>query len=134
VPFDDSHVQRAGLLLLNNVVYVAFGPLPETKNGWLFGYTLSGGLLSQTAIFNSTPHGTGGGIWQAGAAPASDGVSIYLRKQLIHDGPQHIVLTTAQLPSRAGIDPLHKLISRLTAENTIGVQNRTKRKPAPRSK
>ena len=59
-------------------------------------------------------------------APDKDGVSVYLAKHQIHDGEQHIVLTTAQLPSRAGIDPLHKLISRLTAENTIGVVNRTK--------
>jgi aminopeptidase N len=59
-------------------------------------------------------------------APDKDGISIYLAKQLIHDGEQHIVLTTAHLPSRAGIDPLHKLISRLTTENTIGVQNGAK--------
>jgi hypothetical protein len=63
--------------------------------------------------------------------PDNDGVPVYLQKQLVHDGGQHIVLTTAQLPSRAGIDPLHKLISRLTTENTIGVQDRTKRKKPP---
>lgn len=80
VNFDDNHVQRAGLLLLNNVVYVAFAPNPEhAYNGWMFGYALiSGSSFSQTAIFNSTPHGTGGGIWQSGAAPASDGSSIYV--------------------------------------------------------
>jgi hypothetical protein len=65
-------------------------------------------------------------------APDTDGIPIYLEKRLMHDGEQHIVLTTSQLPSRAGIDPLHKLISRLTAENTIGVQNRTKPKAATR--
>jgi ABC-type transport system involved in multi-copper enzyme maturation permease subunit len=63
-------------------------------------------------------------------SPDKDGVSIYLAKHQIHDGAQHVVLTLTQLPSRAGIDPLHKLISRLTTENTIGVQNRTK----PRSR
>lgn len=57
-----------------------------------------------------------------------NGVPIYLEKQLVHDGPQHITLTVAERPSRAGIDPLHKLISRLTAANTIGVQDRTKKK------
>jgi ABC-2 type transport system permease protein len=66
--------------------------------------------------------------------PDKDGRSIYLQKQRIQDGPQHIVVMTTQLPSRAGVDPLHKLISRLTAENTIGVQNRTKRKPSARAK
>jgi hypothetical protein len=54
-----------------------------------------------------------------------------LGKQLIQDGAQHIVLNTTELPSRAGIDPLHKLISRLTTQNTIGVQDRTKRKRPP---
>jgi hypothetical protein len=58
-----------------------------------------------------------------------NGVPIYLDKQLIHDGPQRITLTVAERPSRAGIDPLHKLISRLTTANTIGVQDRTT-KPA----
>jgi len=61
-------------------------------------------------------------------SPDKDGVSIYLAKHQIHDGVQHVVLRLPQLPSRAGIDPLHKLISRLTTENTIGVQNRTKRR------
>ena len=61
-------------------------------------------------------------------SPDKDGVAIYLQKQLIHEGAQHVVLTTAQLPSRAGIDPLHKLISRLTTQNTIGVLDRTKRR------
>jgi ABC-2 type transport system permease protein len=61
-------------------------------------------------------------------SPDRDGVPIYLTKQQIRDGSQHVVLTLSQLPSRAGIDPLHKLISRLTTENTIGVQNRTKPK------
>jgi hypothetical protein len=61
-------------------------------------------------------------------SPDKDGVAIYLEKQMIHEGPQHVVLTIAQLPSRAGIDPLHKLISRLTTQNTIGVQDRTKRR------
>ena len=65
--------------------------------------------------------------------PDKDGVSIYLAKQLIHDGAQHVVLTVSKLPSRAGVDPLHKLISRLTTENTIGVQNRVKRPQRPGS-
>ena len=63
-------------------------------------------------------------------SPDKDGVAVYLEKQQIHDGAQHVVVTTAQLPSRAGIDPLHKLISRLTTQNTIGVQDRTKRRAA----
>ncbi len=73
VSFDPGvHIQRSALLLLGGVVYVAFGPFPEFFNGWLFGYTRSGSSFSPTAIFNSTPYGTGGGIWQAGAGPAAE--------------------------------------------------------------
>lgn len=79
--FDINHIQRSGLLLLNGVVYVSFAPLPEaSESGWMFGYSLTGTSgnysLSQTAAFSSTPHGTGGGIWGSGAAPASDGTDI----------------------------------------------------------
>jgi hypothetical protein len=59
----------------------------------------------------------------------NNGLPIYFAKQLVHEGQQHLTLTVAELPSRAGIDPLHKLISRLTTANTIGVQDRTRKKP-----
>jgi hypothetical protein len=64
-------------------------------------------------------------------SPDKDGVPVYLSKHQIHEGAQHFVLTVAQRPSRAGIDPLHKLIDRLSTDNTIGVQDRAKRASAP---
>jgi hypothetical protein len=82
--FDNSHIQRSGLLLLNGIVYVSFAPLPEAKeSGWMFGYWLSDNTgsnynLSQASAFSSTPHGTGGGIWGSGAAPASIGGDIFV--------------------------------------------------------
>lgn len=78
VSFDPAiHIQRSALLMLNDAVYVAFAPgsVPgsaERENGWMFGYTFNGSSFSQTAVFNSTPYGTGGGIWQAGAGPAAE--------------------------------------------------------------
>jgi hypothetical protein len=75
-------IQRSALLLLNGSVYVAFAPYPEDYNGWLFGYTYSSstGTFTVPIIFNSTPYGTGGGIWGSGAGPAAsaDGKSIYV--------------------------------------------------------
>jgi outer membrane protein assembly factor BamB len=82
---------RAALLLLNGVVYVAFGafcdPLDLPYAGWLLGYNETN--LSQVAIFSDNPNGTppsdyltdgsGSGIWQAGLGPATDGKgNIYL--------------------------------------------------------
>lgn len=79
--FDADHVQRAALLLLNHVVYVGFAPGDsEWENGWIFGYQYQDGdpaSLQQTAIFATTPYGTGGGVWGSSAGPASDGTYIY---------------------------------------------------------
>jgi PKD repeat protein len=74
---------RAGLLLLSNTVYVAFGSHCDFENyhGWLFGYNATN--LQQTTIFNTTPNAGsdsgGGGIWGSGTAPAVDaGGNIYV--------------------------------------------------------
>jgi hypothetical protein len=67
-------------------------------------------------------------------SPDKDGVPIYLAKHQIHEGAQRITLTVADRPSRAGIDPLHKLIDRLSSDNTIGVQDRSKRPRRPTTK
>jgi hypothetical protein len=79
VTFDYNHIQRSALLLLNGIVYVAFAPSDgEVENGWIFGYQYGSGALNPMRIFNSTPYGTGGGIWASGAGPASDGTSIFV--------------------------------------------------------
>jgi hypothetical protein len=43
----------------------------------MFGYTFNGTSFYQTAVFNSTPFGTGGGFWGSGTGPASDGNYIF---------------------------------------------------------
>ncbi|HEY4131932.1 MAG TPA: hypothetical protein VGM50_15030, partial [Gemmatimonadaceae bacterium] len=54
------------------------------------------------------------------------GVPIYLQKHQIVSGPQRVTVVVDQKPYRAGIDPLHKLIDRITTDNTVGVRDRTK--------
>jgi LmbE family N-acetylglucosaminyl deacetylase len=63
---------HAGLLLANGIVYVAFGSFSNSGpyHGWVFAYNAV--TLSCLAIFNTTPNGTGGGIWQGGGGIAAD--------------------------------------------------------------
>jgi len=63
---------RSAILLLNGIVYLAFGSVRDILpyHGWIFGYAHNAGKLSQVSIFNSTPNGSAGGIWSAGALAA----------------------------------------------------------------
>jgi hypothetical protein len=68
----NQQLQRAGLLLANNTVYVAFTSYGDTDpyHGWIFAYDAN--TLAKTAIFNTTPNGQQGSIWMSGAGPAAD--------------------------------------------------------------
>lgn len=79
-------LQRAGLLLTNDTVYIAFASYGDKDcyHGWVIAYDSA--TLHQTAVFNVTPsdlpgadadHIGRGGIWQAGAGPAADSSGIY---------------------------------------------------------
>jgi len=64
--------QRAGLLLLNDVVYTAWSSQCDTGNyhGWIIGYDTN--TLQQAAVYTNTPNWDAGAFWQGGAAPAVD--------------------------------------------------------------
>jgi hypothetical protein len=82
VSFDALHqMNRPGLLLLNGVVYVAFGSHGDVTpyHGWLIGYDAH--TLQKVAVFNASPNGLtdpsgyplgGGAIWESGDGPAAD--------------------------------------------------------------
>lgn len=67
------HIQRPGLALANGNVYVAFGSHSDAGSfhGWVVAYNAAN-LQHQTAVFNATPNGKGGGIWQSGRGLAVD--------------------------------------------------------------
>jgi uncharacterized protein (TIGR03437 family) len=68
-----QHIQRPALLLVNGVVYVAFGSHGDAIpwHGWVMGYSAAN-VQSQTAVFNVTPNGNGGAIWNSGRGLSAD--------------------------------------------------------------
>jgi outer membrane protein assembly factor BamB len=72
-----QYAERAGLLLLNGVIYMGWTSHCDIQpyTGWLMGYSES--TLAQTSVLNLTPNGSEGAIWQSGAALASDGNNIF---------------------------------------------------------
>ena len=66
---------RSALLELNGVIYVAFNSFGDAHpyHGWIMGYSASN--LTQLTVFNTTPNGSEGGIWNSHLA--SDGTYIY---------------------------------------------------------
>ena len=74
-----TQLNRPGLLLENGTVYLAFASLCDfgPYHGWILGYSYANGAFTQTHVFNVSPNGSDGGIWQSGVGLSSDGNSIY---------------------------------------------------------
>jgi uncharacterized protein (TIGR03437 family) len=73
VPFHPYlYKNRAGLLLLNGVVYTAWTSHCDAGSfhGWLIAYDAAD--LHQIAIFNDSPNAFQASLWMGGAAPAAD--------------------------------------------------------------
>ena len=79
VTFDSQRQnQRQGLTLLNGVVYVSFSSHCDwgPYHGWILGY--DAGTLQQQVVYNVTPNGYAGGMWESGMAMAADGGNLYV--------------------------------------------------------
>ena len=118
VSFDPhQHLQRAGLALVNGVVYVAFASQEDAPPwyGWMMAYQYSGTSFTQTAVFNATPNVQGGGIWMGGGAPAVDSANnLYV---VTGNGVFDAASTTP--PNNDYGDSLLKLTSALTVSPSV---------------
>jgi hypothetical protein len=67
-----QYKERAGLLLLNGVVYTAWSSHCDNTpyTGWIIGYDES--TLAQRTVLNVTPNGSRGAIWMAGGGLCAD--------------------------------------------------------------
>src|SRR5205085_4108655 len=66
---------RPGLLLQDGVVYIGFGSHCDDGksfyHGWIFAYDAK--TLQQRGVYNTTPSGQAGAIWQSGVGLTGDG-------------------------------------------------------------
>ena len=73
VVFDPKqYKERAGLLLLNGVIYTSWTSHCDFSpyTAWVMGYSEAN--LAQTSVLNLTPNGVEGSIWQSGGGLAAD--------------------------------------------------------------
>jgi len=71
--------QRQGLALVNGVVYISYASHCDLNpfHGWVLGYDSKN--LQQQYVYNTTPDGEEGGIWQSGMGIAADeGGNLYI--------------------------------------------------------
>jgi len=64
--------QRQGLVLVNGVVYISYSSHCDLNpyHGWILGYDAH--TLQQRYVYNDTPTGENGGIWECGMGIAAD--------------------------------------------------------------
>jgi hypothetical protein len=92
-----QHKARASLLMLDNIVYVAWSSHCDINpyTAWIMGYDKS--TLVRTRLLNITPNGSEGSVWQSGAGPAADsGGNIYF---LTANGTADTTLNAQGFPS-----------------------------------
>jgi hypothetical protein len=118
VVFDPKqYKERAGLLLLNHVVYTAWTSHCDIPpyTGWLIGYDQSN--LKQVNVLNLAPNGGEASIWGSGAGPATDSdENIYV---LAANGTFDTTLDANGFPS--GGDYGNAFLKISTANNKLSV-------------
>ncbi len=73
VSFDPQrNNQRQGLTLVNGVVYISYASHCDWNpyHGWILGYNAQ--TLQQVTVYNDTPDGENGGMWESGMGLAAD--------------------------------------------------------------
>jgi hypothetical protein len=73
-----KHVNRAALLLHEGTLYVTMGSHCDDNpyHGWMLTYDPT--TLRRKSVFNTTPDGAMGAIWQSGTGPAANANGVFI--------------------------------------------------------
>ncbi len=100
VRFDPAqYKERAGLLLLNGVVYTGWSSHCDSRpyTAWMIGYNQN--TLAQATVLDVTPNGNEGSFWSSGAGPAADANGNIFA--LVANGTFDTTLNASGFPNRA---------------------------------
>jgi MYXO-CTERM domain-containing protein len=117
-----QELQRPGLLLLNGVVYAAFGShcdiMPYT--GWVVGVSTAGAITAMWTTESGPGKFGGGGIWMSGGGLVSDGDG-----QIIFATGNDTSLATTPIPGHTPPPTLGESVVRLTvqADGTLAAKD-----------
>jgi hypothetical protein len=122
----DCQRNRPALLLLNGVVYVAFGSLACDRDcpdgtlyrGWIAGYRAAD--LAEVAVVSTGVDRGHAGIWQAGSGPVGVGDRIYV---MTGNGPgalgdAFVALATSSAPPGLTVAAVHQPSNHETLDRT----------------
>jgi hypothetical protein len=99
---------RPALLLANGVVYISWASLEDILpfHGWVLGFSESN--LQPMGVFNTTPNGQEGGIWQGGDGTTADA-----------DGNLFVVTSNGTFDANTGGVDYGDSVLKLTASNGV---------------
>lgn len=99
------HHQRPALKIVNGVVYAAWASHEDRGpyHGWVVGFDVQ--TLALRGVFNATPNGGLGGIWQSGGGISSDGTALYFETgNGTFDGSNGGLVTPSETGTVTGLD------------------------------
>jgi PQQ-like domain len=114
------HLSRAGLVFVGGTIYIAYSSHCDAGayHGWMFGYDAQ--TLALKSVYNPTPTGTQGSIWQSGTAPATDGTSFWATVGNGTTGGSNMGNNVVRLtPSGAGMTVAAHYQARVSGDNDL---------------